>query len=400
MKKFYFILFITLSAALSACNFTQKDNSKVTSTNTSDTIPTSEQPTNLSDLKNDYLKRKSQFKSEHQSEQSVNLSDLQSCTVDHISFSVDKNWKPIEGHKGSFVTSDKTSVYQLQGISPLGNTTPDEFYKGLKKSYTNSYKILHSDDTLHSFITADDLDAMIGNIEMTADHVLYSIDVLIVPQKNIVVTFAAQCPETENLPLDIRTISETATFHIATKDSISGNTFIAEDDSEICFKADKSFIYYQSADDHNGAYYDGTYEVYYGQSAIDKVCSMTEYGITEDELEQTIAANMNGYTLKGDLSYLDNLDDDFDDNSNDDFGDNLDEDTEKEKKDTGYHVCKDTFYAVILHNEKLVDADGQITKMGHDTLYIGHYVPDLKLADMVNANTANYIKWSLKEKTK
>ena len=362
MKKMYLLL-LTLSVTLSACSSIEKESGKSTYTNNPDTAITSEQP--------------------------EKTEDMQRCTVDNVSFSVDKSWEPMKEHKGTFVTPDKTAVYQLQGISPLGSDTPEEVYEKLKESYMNSYEIVYSDDALQSFVTADKLDAMIGKIEMTEEQVLYSIDVLIVPQKNIVVTFAVQCLESKEPPLDIRNISETAKFHIGTKDFISDNTFVAEDNSELCFRSDNSFIYYQSADDHDGAYYDGTYEVYYGQPAIDKVCSMTEYGITEEELEQTIAANMNGYTLKGDLSnYLDYLGD------ADDF-----EDSEEEKSDAGYHVCKDTFYAVILHNGKLVDEDGEVTEMGNDTLYIGHYLPELKLADMVNANTANYIKWTLKGKT-
>ena len=86
MKKFYFLLLITLSAVLSACNFTQEGNSKATLSNTADTILTSEQPENLSDLQSNYRKRQEQFKAE----QSENLSELQNCTVDHVSFSVDK----------------------------------------------------------------------------------------------------------------------------------------------------------------------------------------------------------------------------------------------------------------------------------------------------------------------
>ena len=60
-----------------------------------------------------------------------------------------------------------------------------------------------------------------------------------------------------------------------------------------------SYRYYRSEDDHENQYYEGVYEVYYGQTAVDKVVSMTEYGLTEEELNQVLSANMNGYVPGG-----------------------------------------------------------------------------------------------------
>lgn len=299
--------------------------------------------------------------------------EQQSYTVDYVTFSVDSSWEhsPQDGYEGTFLTADHKAGYQLQGISPLGSYSPEEFFQMLQNHYADSHDILSADDTVSSFVTADHLDAYIGHIDMKARQVLFSVDVLIVPQKNTVVTFAAQCQEGNTLPVDIREITETATFDIGTEDMIGGNTFIIDDGSELQLQENGSFLWYQTAEDTKSPCCMGTYEVFYGQSAIDQVVSLTEYGLTKEELEQTLSSSMNGY-VPGGSSVLDHM-----------YG--VDE-------ESTCFVCLDTFYAVILHNEKLVDGT-ETTEMGNDTLYIGYYLPEQNTADMLNANTANYTSW-------
>ncbi len=82
---------------------------------------------------------------------------------------------------------------------------------------------------------------------------------------------------------------------------------------------------------------------------FDKLSTMEEYGLTKEELEETLTANMNGYKLGGsNISDFINSDDYY-------------------ESDDIYQICKDSFYAVILHNEKLVDS-GSTSDMGNDTL--------------------------------
>lgn len=312
-----------------------------------------------------------------QSETTVETTfDLQSCTVEDITFWVDSTWEhmPREGYEGTYVTPDQRVAYQLQGISVLGSYTPEEFYKNLMSYYQESYTVLKADDTVEPFVTADGLDAYVGQIQMTARDVMFSIDVLIVPQKNTVVTFAAQCAEGTTFPVDVREVTSTAVFDIGTEDTVSGNTFLVDDGSRMELGQDDSFIWYQAAEDPDSAYCTGTYEVYYGQAALDKVSSMTEYGLTAEELKQTIASAQNGYTPSGS-------------SPTDFFG-------EDNETNEGYHVCVDTFYAIILYNEQLIDG-AQTEALDSSTLYIGYYLPELELLDLLNANTANYTQWTL-----
>jgi lipoprotein len=371
MKKFYLpILALALSVALTACGNVKKEstieNSDESSAETSVTSELSEETTEIN--------------TEAFAEQATEVLSYQTCTVDNVSFMVDSSWKPLNGHEGTFATPDEKNVYQLQGVSSLGSYTPEEFFQHLKDIYSESNEIVRSDDTLTSFVTSDNLESYIGRIDMKVNGIFFSIDVLIVPQKNKVVTFAGQSPSENDLSVDVRDITKTASFNIAAGDYISGNTFIAKDGSELCLGSDGEFIYYQSEEDHNKPYCTGTYEVYYGQEAFDKLSTMEEYGLTKEELEETLSANMNGYKLGGfNISDFINSDDYY-------------------ESDDIYQICKDSFYAVILHNEKLVDS-GSTSDMGNDTLYIGFYISELEYADMLNVMTANYAGWTLKGQT-
>lgn len=298
---------------------------------------------------------------------------MQECTIDNVTFSVDSSWEPIAGYNGSFAVEGGSSVYQLQGVSPLGSYTPEEFYQELLDVYAESYEITYSDDMLDAITTQDGVSCFAGRIEMTAE-VLFSIDILIAPQKNTVITYALQHPEGIQPPIDIREVTKTTVFHIGTEDVITGQTFLVGDGSKLCLEENGKFRYYQTEDEANSAYCMGTYEVWYGQAAFDKVASMTDYGLTEEELEQTLTANMDSYSLGGSMPY--------------------DYFSEGASAAVGYHVCRDTFYAVILHNEKMVDGTEE-TDMGNDTLYIGYYLWEAETADMINTNTASYAQWEL-----
>lgn len=317
---------------------------------------------------------------ENGTKQETELGDFnQECTIDNVTFYVDENWLPMPGQDGAFTTADNKAAYLLLGISPLGSFSPEEFFKNLVKEYESMYEVIKKDYDLSSFVTADGIDSVVGNVEMTIGNSFASVDILIVPQKNIVVTFTAQCANGNELPVDIRRVTETAIFDIGTKDYVSGNQFLASDGSELWLQDDGTFMYYLYADDHDFGYVTGTYTIYYGQEAIDAIAGMTEYGMTEEELESVLANDMNGYTPGGTsiFQYF-----------SDDEGDTGAE---------GYHVCKDTFYAMEIYNKEMVIGDEVTQAAGNRVLYLGYYLPELEMMDMLNANTANYTQWTLKK---
>ena len=103
---------------------------------------------------------------------------------------------------------------------------------------------------------------------MKVNGIFFSIDVLIVPQKNTVVTFAGQSPSENDLSVDVRDITKTASFNIAAGDYISGNTFIAKDGSELCLDLTENLFIINQKRIITNLTVQGTYEVYYGQEAL------------------------------------------------------------------------------------------------------------------------------------
>lgn len=369
MKRFTILsIGLTLTLTMAACGNKTEENFADEPTD----VVSSEE---YSDIQNEDADVEEQQGSEESSsnEEIAEDEELQTCTVNNITFSVNAAWKAPSGYEGTFFTPDDKYVYQLQGISPLGSYTPQEFYDDLISYYEENFEIISRDEALMEYTSTDDVDCYLGNVKMLMENAFYDIDVLIAPQKNTVVTFAASCMKDNQDGTDIRSITDTATFQIGDMDYVTGNTFLASDGSELCLSWDGSFAYYRYADEHENEYITGTYEVYYGQPAMDQVASMEEYGLTSEELERVLLAAQDGYTLNGNrlTSML------LEDASAADY----------------YHVCLDTFYAIILHNEQYIESPGETSEVGTSTLYIGYYLPDLEMADLTNANTANYAQW-------
>lgn len=305
-----------------------------------------------------------------------------------VAFEVSADWTQADGTDLFYIPSGK-QVYGLNGISALGSYTPQEFYEELVDRYqiTNQFTGLDAPEELTPWQSSDGVACQVAHLTGYKDTLIYCTKLVIAPQKNLVLTFCGQAykdrvgdPGLVWYPLNL--LCESLTFEIGIRDEISGNTFLCGDGSQLCLQDSGDFRWYSSAEEHEKPYYEGVYKVYYGQAAMDKVASMTEYGLTMEELERVLAANMNGYIPGGsrpsDYLYA---------------AGELEDDRER------YQVCLDTFYAVILHNQRLVSSPEDVQEGGNSTLYIGFYIPELKMADLTNCNAASYTQWTFQEKT-
>ncbi len=315
--------------------------------------------------------------SDEDTENKTSTSDTVLCTVGNVSFEVKSDWEPIDidGFEGSFKEDGGKAVYQLQGSSSLGSFEPQGFFDYLVDYYGESHEVTYSDDSLSEHTAPDGTECLVGRIELLKDKAIFYIDVLIAEDKNTVLTFAAQCAETSEPATDIREVTETACFNIGTEDMLTGRRFTTSDDTAMYLEDDGTFRYCESASDPDNAYFSGTYEVFRGQAAIDKLVSMEDYGLTEEELETTLAANMNGYSVGGSMPY-----DYFDDSSSDE----------------GYHICKDTFYALVMETNTLYE-NGEESSVDATVLYFGYYVEELGIFDLLNANSVSYSQWTAVE---
>ena len=162
------------------------------------------------------------------------------------------------------------------------------------------------------------------------------------------------------------------------------NRFVVlNDDSEIQMDEDGSFIYYRTKEEYDGDYYKGTYEAYHGQEALDKVVSLEQHGITEEEIDRVIDSTIeSGYRL-GDVSGQNSM-----------FYMLENYTGEKYSNAETYDVDKDVFYCIILHNDILY-MDGKEEEIEHDTVYIGYYIEEVGMIDLLNIGTANSAVWIL-----
>ena len=303
-----------------------------------------------------------------------------------VAFQVPADWTQAEG-TDLFYATGRPEVYGLNGVSPLGSYEPQAFYEALVEHYeeTNQFSDLQVAESVSAWQSADGVDCWAADFTGYQDSIIYCTKLIVAPQKNLVLTFCGQAnaeTEGDQVRETLNALCESLTFEIGTEDEITGNTFLCGDGSQLCLQDSGDFRWYQSAEDHESPYYEGVYEVYRGQAAMDKAASMTEYGLTMEELERVLAANMNGYIPGGskpsDLLYA--------------MGE-LEDDRER------YQVCLDTFYAVILHNQRLVTSPEEVREGGNSTLYIGFYLPELNMADLTNCNAGSNTQWTFQEKT-
>ena len=305
-----------------------------------------------------------------------------------VAFQVPADWTRAEG-TDLFYATGRREVYGLNGVSPLGSYTPQEFYEALVSHYedTNQFSDLQAAESVSAWQSADGVDCYAADLTGYQDSILYCTKLIAAPQKNLVLTFCGQAnAETlgDAAPVwdQLNELCESLTFEIGTRDEITGNTFLCGDGSQLCLGDGGDFRWYSSAEDHEKPYYEGVYEVFRGQAAMDKAASLTEYGLTVEELEQVLSANMNGYIPGGsrpsDLLYA--------------MGE-LEDGRER------YQVCLDTFYAVILHNQRLVSSPEEVREGGNSALYIGFYLPELEMADFTNCNAGSNTQWTFQEKT-
>ena len=173
-------------------------------------------------------------------------------------------------------------------------------------------------------------------------------------------------------------------IEVVNENIVIGNRFVVlNDDSEIQMDEDGSFIYYRTKEEYDGDYYKGTYEAYHGQEALDKVVSLEQYGITEEEIDRVIDSTIeSGYRL-GDVSGQNSM-----------FYMLENYTGEKYSNAETYDVDKDVFYCIILHNDILY-MDGKEEEIEHDTVYIGYYIEEVGMIDLLNIGTANSAVWIL-----
>lgn len=145
----------------------------------------------------------------------------------------------------------------------------------------------------------------------------------------------------------IESYSSSAIKQSITNDVVSGHSWEAPDESLLILDDDGTFKYYRDQDDFSDYYYEGTYEVYCGEDAVEYISEdLEEYGVTEKE-QRDLFEGYEEYDI-------------------------------------------DNYYCMILTNEACYMDGENVLDETVVTPYFGFYIEDDDALDFANMNTANY----------
>lgn len=153
----------------------------------------------------------------------------------------------------------------------------------------------------------------------------------------------------EDIVREVETRSEYEDLNI--KKIIKNENWVLErQGSYLVFESGNRFRYYETYGDDDSSYYEGTYEIYVGRDAIEYVSEdLEEYGVTEEEIEELLAAD----------------------------------------KD----YCEENFVCIVLNNESCM-VDG-VNTLDEEVMtpYIGNYLVDDDESglDLTNMNQATHV---------
>lgn len=297
---------------------------------------------------------------------------------------IDETWES-DGADG-FVKGD--DEYYRIIATPLGSYTPEETYHDLRDIWAEGCLPLEDPMypslwALSDGVTEEGDDYQFFFQEWEIDQDFYGcLSAIMSVDKNLLISihgYTTSLKKYHQVAAEVAGVLNSVTFQIGQEDALSGRSFLCGDGSQLNLDPDGSFLWVQTPEAEASARYLGSYEVFYGQEAVEEIASREEYGLTRADLWGSIFYSMDGYwpdgaPLEGGYTTLA-------------FG----------SEETGYYVCLDTFYVIVLHNESLVHEDGSAEPMGYDTVYLGFYIPELELADLINLNTATDARWYLQE---
>lgn len=290
-------------------------------------------------------------------------------------------------------TAFMSHIYYLGAADSLGTLDTEFFFKTVIEKYeeTKDRKIVERSKQLNKEISRDGVRYDVGYFKTYTDGMPTYVSMVMVPQKNMFLThilsFHHVEPERKSALEELELMHRNIIFHRGSQDYVSGNTFLVGENSKISLQDDGTFQFYRSQNDLVHDYYLGEYEVFYGEEAFEKLTKLPQYNIKREDLEEELENYMSeGVSLEKDapIEYLSNRE----------------EEEVPEFEDVNrYDICKDTFYAIILHNKELVKSPSQKDKMGHDTLYVGYYIEEEKTLSLLNANAGSSAIWRFMKKS-
>lgn len=297
------------------------------------------------------------------------------CETKGLSFEVYGDWESAENGEYAYMIQGESGVYYiwLNGVSMLGGGAVQEMYEDLALYYQDEveeYQVSHYDKEMTEVMLAEGVACQWGVVHGSNGMGIYDTMVVTVPDRNYMITFGGYTEDgKEEELLDILvSLCKSLQFEIGSRDEISGNTFLTETGGKLCLHQDGTFALYDAGGSAGSGDYGGTYEVYYGEAAVDE--AVRSLYLPLEIVEKIISYNMNGYAPGGI------------------FPDSVPEGRMR------YRICRDTFYVVSLHIDRRFSETGEEeTIEERDANYFGFYIPELESADFVDETTYEYAVW-------
>ncbi len=297
---------------------------------------------------------------------------VEDTSFGYVSFKVGESWIPASGEGGLYYYPDGVSLYMLYMYGTIRREMDHGDYFNIVLDYLREdelYKSITVKERMTPYTTADDREGYISRLianekDKNGNTIRHEIDLVIIPDKMFYAVFDASTYEDRELPLDIREITDTATFDFPPELIMEGNKYCDTlQGTLVDFEDDKNFKYYVDEKNLFDNYIYGTYTAYCGEDAIDQIVSMEEYGLTKYDIEMFIF--MIQY---GDVNiYEHNYD---------------------------AHVDMDDFYAVVFNVEgaSILEEDEDL-ELDFSTLYLGFYSEEEDALQLVNYDTGSVVNW-------
>ncbi len=299
---------------------------------------------------------------------------VKEVVYDKITFKVGESWIPADERDGMYFYPGTDTLYYVSCTGSFSDYVIEENYFDYVIQYLRDSKIydyVTVVSKMKSYKTADKREAYISRLYIKESgnglELCHDADLVIIPELKYFVVFDVAYDIGEELPLDIREVTDTAVFNFGPRSVVEGFSFYDEISNTIIeFTDAENYVTYLEPDDLDIQYTFGTYKVYMGEDAVKKVTRMNEYDFGEEDVELFV---------QGMLEQCSDIGAHF----------------------RGERVDEEDFMAIVFKNEGYVDEEGKDQDDEFTALYIGFYIEEYDALIMVNCDSMDGYYWVKQE---
>lgn len=279
-----------------------------------------------------------------------------------ITYDIPENHRAVD--ERIYYDSFNNNYYGINGITPLGNKEPQEYFDMVVRGYQEAYGEVSADQKLEQWMGSDGNIKSQGSISTLVDGNSYNVEFFFVENKNIVISVLSHGGKGYEKNIDRLLYS--ITFPILDNDFLVGKTFETADEEAKLMLEDNGLFTIMGVFS-----VEGEYEAFVGEEAIKKLSSYTELGVTQDEINANITRYLDGYVLG--MATSDILSEfTFDDDGN------ISGINPELKR---YIITEDAFCVLIMTSDEI------------ENIYCGYIIPEINGMELLNLKTLSQTVW-------